>query len=90
MMIGSGFVAGAYFFNTIKMKEYKTPLSVRGDMLCCPLSFSLDSYWGCVYDCHLKDTWEGISDFEEGKAVMFGTTDKIYTMKDAGFENEQE
>lgn len=33
------------------MIEYKSPLSVRGDSLYCPLCFSLDSYWGCVYDC---------------------------------------
>lgn len=34
-----------------KMELYKTPLSVRGDMLYCPLCFSLDSYWGCIYNC---------------------------------------
>jgi hypothetical protein len=32
----------------------------------------------------LDETWEGIGDREMGRAVMFGTTDKFYTMKDAG------
>lgn len=26
-------------------------LSIRGDSLYCPLSFSLDSYWNCLNDC---------------------------------------
>lgn len=29
----------------------KTPLTVRGDSLYCPLSFSLDSYGNCLTDC---------------------------------------
>jgi len=38
-------------------------LSVRGDSLYCPLSFSLDSYWNCLNDCwhcylrRLNHTW---------------------------------
>lgn len=45
------------------MKNYKTPLSIRGDCLYCPLPFSLDSYWNCLIDCHhcyfrrLNHTW---------------------------------
>lgn len=45
------------------MKTYKTPLSIRGDCLYCPLPFSLDSYWNCLVDCHhcyfrrLNHTW---------------------------------
>ena len=45
------------------MKKFKTPLSIRGDSLYCPLSFSLDAYWGCTPDCHhcyfrrLNATW---------------------------------
>lgn len=37
----------------------------------------------------LEDTWEGIGDYGEGEAVMFGETERIYTMIDAGFENER-
>lgn len=33
------------------MKYYQNALSVRGDCLYCPLSFSLDSYWNCLTDC---------------------------------------
>jgi len=42
---------------------YKSALSVRGDSLYCPLSFSLDSYWNCLADCwhcsfrSLNHTW---------------------------------
>ena len=34
------------------MKLLKNCFSVRGDSLYCPLAFSLDSYWNCLYDCH--------------------------------------
>lgn len=41
----------------------KAALTVRGDSVYCPLSFSLDSYWNCFTDCHhcyfrhLNRTW---------------------------------
>ena len=44
-------------------KRLKTPLTVRGDCLYCPLSLSLDTYWNCLCDCHhcylrrLNRTW---------------------------------
>lgn len=44
-------------------KTLKKGLSVRGDSLYCPLSFSLDSYWNCLTKCHhcylrnLNRTW---------------------------------
>lgn len=44
-------------------KIYKNALSVRGDSLYCPLSFSLDSYFNCLVDCHhcsfrsINHTW---------------------------------
>jgi DNA repair photolyase len=34
------------------MKEYKNALKVRGDSNFCPLSFSIDSYFNCLVDCH--------------------------------------
>ena len=45
------------------MKRLAHGLSVRGDSLYCPLSFSLDTYWNCLNDCHhcylrrLNRTW---------------------------------
>ena len=33
------------------MREYKNPLTIRGDSLYCPLAFGADSYWGCPYNC---------------------------------------
>lgn len=44
------------------MKTYKKAISIRGDMLYCPLCLSIDSYWACV-DClhcymrRLNRTW---------------------------------
>jgi len=34
------------------MKELKTPLTIRGDSLYCPLSFTLDTYGNCFHYCH--------------------------------------
>lgn len=34
------------------MKFLKSPLSVRGDSVYCPLALSLDSYWNCLTDCN--------------------------------------
>ena len=45
------------------MKKLKNSLTVRGDSLYCPLSFSLDSYGNCLTDCyhcylrHLNHVW---------------------------------
>jgi DNA repair photolyase len=45
------------------MAVLKSALTVRGDSVYCPLSFSLDSYWNCLTDCHhcyfrhLNHTW---------------------------------
>jgi len=45
------------------MKTYTAALSIRGDMLYCPLSFSIDSYWTCEPNCahcfarRLNRTW---------------------------------
>lgn len=45
------------------MKRLKTPLTIRGDCLYCPLSLSLDTYWNCLCDClhcylrRLNRTW---------------------------------
>lgn len=45
------------------MKVYKSPLTIRGDSLYCPLAFGLDSYWQCPYNCRycycrgLNATW---------------------------------
>jgi DNA repair photolyase len=45
------------------MKQLKTPLTIRGDSLYCPLSFSLDTYGNCEADClhcylrRLNATW---------------------------------
>ena len=45
------------------MRTYKSPLTIRGDSLYCPLSLGLDSYWNCEYDCTycycrgLNHTW---------------------------------
>lgn len=33
------------------MKEFKSPLSIRADMLYCPLSLALDIYYNCSYNC---------------------------------------
>ncbi|HDH45454.1 MAG TPA: hypothetical protein ENG66_08780 [Thermococcus sp.] len=33
------------------MKEFKNPISVRGDYLYCPLPLDLDTYWNCTTDC---------------------------------------
>lgn len=33
------------------MSNQRDGLSIRGDSLYCPLSFSLDSYWMCTNDC---------------------------------------
>lgn len=37
---------------TNEPKEFKTPLSVRGDNMYCPLPLALDSYYSCEIDCH--------------------------------------
>lgn len=34
------------------MRLLKSGLTVRGDSVYCPLSFTLDSYWNCLTDCH--------------------------------------
>lgn len=34
------------------MKRLKSPITVRGDSVYCPLPLSLDSYWNCLTDCH--------------------------------------
>ena len=45
------------------MITYKSPLTIRGDSLYCPLAFGLDSYWQCPYNClycfcrALNHTW---------------------------------
>lgn len=45
------------------LKIYKAALGVRNDMLYCPLSFSVDSYWNCEANCYhcylrrLNRTW---------------------------------
>ena len=47
----------------MKEKELKSAITLRGDMLYCPLSLSIDSYWNCEADCHhcymrrLNRTW---------------------------------
>jgi DNA repair photolyase len=33
----------------------------------------------------LNETWDGSGDYEQGKAIILGTTDKMFTLKDAGF-----
>lgn len=44
-------------------KLYKSGLSIRGDSYYCPLSFQLDTYWGCENEClhcymrRLNRTW---------------------------------
>jgi DNA repair photolyase len=46
-----------------KEKTYKAAVGIRGDMLYCPLSLSIDSYFQCETDCHhcymrrLNRTW---------------------------------
>lgn len=45
------------------MKTFKTPLTIRGDSLYCPLAFGLDTYYDCPYQCSycycraLNHTW---------------------------------
>lgn len=34
------------------MKEFKSPLSIRGDCYYCPLAFQMDTYWNCETNCH--------------------------------------
>lgn len=34
------------------MEKLKSPLTIRGDSLYCPLSLSADAYWNCLNDCH--------------------------------------
>ena len=33
------------------MKKLKTPITIRGDCLYCPLPVSLDTYGNCLTDC---------------------------------------
>lgn len=33
------------------MKEFKTPIGLRGDMLYCPLPLTLDTWWSMCWDC---------------------------------------
>ena len=46
-----------------EIKEYKSALGIRGDMLYCPLPFYIDSYWTCEPNCRscfarkLNRTW---------------------------------
>jgi len=68
---------------------------------CC----GLDVPRPCTYNAHtwkrmlqegrdpqeiLAGTWDGVGDQEEGRRIMEGTTDKMYTMHDAGFGPEEE
>lgn len=67
------------------MKNYKTPLSIRGDCLYCPLPFSLDSYWNCLIDCHhcyfrrLNHTW--------GKDLRPTDPEQVYRRLRNGLKN---
>jgi len=40
---------------------------------------------GLSPDRILERCWDHIGDFEDGKAVLFGESEEMYTMKDAGF-----
>ena len=35
----------------------------------------------------LRDTWDGVGDYEQGRKILMGGSSKFYTMVDAGFES---
>ena len=67
-------------------REYKAALNVRGDCLFCPLSFTIDSYWNCLVDCHhcsfrsLNHTW--------GQDLRPANPDTIYKKLTNGLRNK--